>query len=75
MRTYNEFIHLQLERWGGKAGRPRNRYRIRQYRRLRKLKKSGIPIDLPMNGGEVVTKTEEGKATSRAVLIGDAWRD
>ena len=70
MTGHNEHIHLQLERWGGKARRPRRRYMIQKYRRLRKLRKSGIPIDLPSTGGEVVTKMRNGEATSIATDIG-----
>jgi hypothetical protein len=71
--TYDFETHLAIER---NRYRLKNaRYLLRKYRRLRKLRGSGIPVDLPLTGGEAVTKLEEGKATNRAVVIGDAWRD
>jgi len=62
---YNEAIHLALERWN--LSRPRRRYMIRKFRRLRKMAKAEeIPLDLPITGGEMVTRLEHGKATRKA---------
>lgn len=67
--SYNLRDHLLIERW--KLSRPRNRYLIRKYRRLRKLGKgTGIPVDLPDTGGEVVTAISQGKVSGIATYLG-----
>lgn len=71
--SYNEQEHFRIER--NRYRVKNSRYYITKYRRLRKLSKSGVPVDLSETGGEVVTKTEEARATKRAVLIGRGWWD
>lgn len=71
--TYNEQAHFAYERNRYKVKNAR--YYLTKYRRLRKLSKTGIPLDMQKTGGEVVTKTENGRATNRAVLIGGSWWD
>ena len=40
---------------------------IRKFRRLRKMAKAEqLPLDLPITGGEMVTRLEDGKATRKA---------
>jgi len=69
--AYNEWLHLQLERWGGKARRPRKIWAIRKMRRLRKLAKLGaIPVELPKTQGTAVSKLEHGRATTLLEYMG-----
>ena len=73
--AYNEWLHLQLERWKptprGKKPRPRKIYAIRKMRRLRRLAKMGaIPIEHPITQGVAVSKLEHGKQTSLLTYIG-----